>query len=126
MLDPFRPENDSDNEILGEIHEDIFEAFKNHVRERRGSAITLADEELFSGRVWSGSRAVDLGLVDGIGDLHGEMRKRFGERVRLAPVNPRRSWLQRRLGIKAGSPLDPAHDLIAAFEERLLYSRFGL
>ena len=126
MFDPFRPESEADVRILKELQGDIFAAFRNHVSERRGPAIRVGDEELFSGRVWSGSRAVELGLADAIGDLHGEMHRRFGEHVRLVALNPRRSWLQRRLGIGEDREGDLARSLVATIEERLLYNRFGL
>ncbi|MCB1972345.1 MAG: S49 family peptidase [Geminicoccaceae bacterium] len=127
MLDPFRPEREEDRVILKEVQADIFEAFKAHVRERRSGKLAIDENELFSGRVWTGTRAVGHGLVDAIGDLRSIMRDRHGDRVRLVNVNPTRSWLQRKLGLQqAMSPDLIARSLIGTIEERMLYNRYGL
>ncbi len=130
MLDPFRREDEGDVERLKTIQTDIHESFKQAVRASRGDRLKGTDEELFSGEVWTGRRALDLGLVDGIGDLRGVMRERYGDGVRLRLVAGRRSWLRRRLSLPRGSAAYDAGDwaggLLAAIEERLLWSRFGL
>jgi len=71
--------------------------------------------------------------ADGIGDLRGVMRARYGERVRLVPVptERRRRWPFRRpaRGIDAAR-FAPAADLVGDvfdwLEARLLWARFGL
>ena len=103
---------------------DIFAAFKDEVRRRRGSKLEGDDEELFSGRIWTGERALERGLVDGIGDIRSVLRARFGPRVRMAQVNRQRSWLQRRLRFAGTETM--AGELLAALEQRLLFNRFGL
>jgi serine protease SohB len=84
---------------------------------------------LFSGEVFTGRRALELGLIDGIGDLRSLMRQRYGEKVRLLAIEPER----RRFGIlsRFGLPRRPdiadiAADLLARLEERLIWARFGL
>ena len=124
MLDPFRPENAEDVARLEAIQRDIHEGFKAQVRERRGQRLKAGDDVLFSGEFWSGRRALELGLVDGIGDLRTVMRARFGDKVKLRVVGARRGWLSRRMGL--GPRADWAGDLIAAVDERALWSRFGL
>ncbi len=130
ILDPFRPEKPEDVERLGTIQADIHESFKALVRLRRGKRLKGAEDEVFSGAFWTGKRAVELGLVDGIGDMRAILRDRFGENVRLRLMTPSRSWLRRRFGvetmIEAEAPLDWAGRLIAAVEERFIWSRFGL
>ena len=124
MLDPFRPEDPKDVERLTEIQEDVHEQFKAWVRERRGQRLNAPEKELFDGTFWTGRRAAELGLVDGVGDLRGVMRRKFGDKVRLRPIKMPRSWLQRRFGVTRGG--DIATDILAAIEERLIWSRFGL
>lgn len=36
-----------------------------------------------AGRAWTGRQALQLGLVDGLGDMRGVMQERFGERARF-------------------------------------------
>ncbi len=124
MLDPFRPEDPKDVKRLKAIQEDVHDQFKEWVRARRGARLAAPESELFDGTVWTGRKAAELGLVDGIGDLRGVMREKFGEKVRLRPVKVPRNWLQKRLGVsRAGAVAD---DILAAIEERLFWSRFGL
>ena len=131
MLDPFRPEDPEDVERLVTIQRGIHQAFKDHVRDRRGKRLKGDDEALFSGDVWTGEEALALGLVDGLGDLRTVMRDRFGERVQLRVVGPARGWLRRRFGILRPAPVwpDPGELMLgalAALEERALWTRFGL
>jgi len=133
MLDPFKPEDPADVERLKAIQADIHTGFQAWVRERRGDRLRGAPEELFSGEFWTGRRALELGLIDGIDDLRSAMRRRFGDEVRLRLIGGERSWLRRRLasGPLAGDapsilPATWAEDLLAAVEARLWWNRFGL
>jgi len=121
MLDPFRPEDPKDVERLTAIQEDVHAQFKDWVRERRGARLGTAGGTLFDGTVWTGRRAAELGLVDGVGNLRAVMRDKFGEKVRLRPIRAPRGWLQRRFGMGA-----LAGEMLAAIEERLIWGRFGL
>jgi ClpP class serine protease len=85
LLDPFLPENSGDLDRLEALQHEIHDAFKAHVRRRRAGKIDGTDETLFNGDVLLGTRALARGLIDGIGELRGVMRMRFGERVRLVP-----------------------------------------
>jgi hypothetical protein len=59
------------------------------------------------------------------------MRERYGDDVKLQVVEDGRSWWRRRLGL-SGTLLgtrtsgDWAGEMIAAVEERMMWSRFGL
>ena len=98
MLDPFRPEDPEEVERLRAVQRDMHESFVSHVRARRGRRLREEEDVLFSGEFWTGRKAIELGLVDGLGDLRGVLRDRFGERVRIRPVAVRRG-LRRRLGL---------------------------
>lgn len=127
-LDPFRPEAEADVAWLGELQGQIHENFKALVRERRAGKLVLPEDELFSGEVWVGERAVAAGLADGVGGLRRAMRERFGERVRLVRIEPERSWLRRRLGLgsAASKPAAWADALLDGIETRALWRRYGL
>jgi len=136
-LDPFQPEKADDIARLKELQGDVHEMFVDLVKERRGRRINKAGDTIFTGEFWSGKKAVELGLVDGISDLRSKMRELLGKKVKLRPVTPKRGLFSRRLrGVFSRSPdelgetglLGPslADDLISAVEARALWSRFGL
>ncbi|HKH34362.1 MAG TPA: S49 family peptidase [Beijerinckiaceae bacterium] len=130
MLDPFRPERPEDVERLRTIQMRIHEKFIALVETRRGERLKGARDVLFSGAVWAGAEAVELGLIDGLGDLRGVMRERFGEKVQLKIVAAAKGGLLARLmdrrepTIETGL-IDPGA-VIAALEERAAWARFGL
>jgi signal peptide peptidase SppA len=141
ILDPFRPENPDDVARIKALQEDLHEVFKEMVRNRRGQRLKAAEDRLFSGEFWAGAKSIELGLADSEGELRQVLRDRFGKRVRLRRIQgPKR--LLRRLGIGRGraegslplwagsrglpAPQDWAAGVLAAVEERALWSRFGL
>ena len=117
------------------IHDDFIALVKS----RRGDKLNGPESDLFSGEYWTGRRALELGLVDGIGDLRGVLRERFGDKV-VTPLVTERGFFGRRvLGVSAGDMMDGARagffagrqtgfaeDLISALEARAMWARFGL
>ena len=77
-LDPFSPENPDEVARLKVLQRDVHRTFIDIVKQRRGARLKAADDELFSGEFWSGPRARDLGLVDGIGHVRSTSREVFG------------------------------------------------
>jgi signal peptide peptidase SppA len=129
MLDPFQPEKPADVKHLKDIQGDIHLAFKDMVRQRRGKRLKGAEKDLFSGAFWTGARALDMGLIDGLGDIRSVMRDRYGENVKLRVVGERRGLLRRlRFGGTSEAPggTDWAGQMVAAVEERMIWNRFGL
>jgi len=131
MLDPFQPEKPEDVKRLESLQTDIHESFKDLVRSRRGKRLKGEEKEVFSGAFWTGKRALELGLIDGIGDLRTVLRDRFGDKVRLRVVQAKRGFLSRRLGFRGSheglpAPGSWASELLAAVEERFLWNRLGL
>jgi signal peptide peptidase SppA len=126
MLDPFSPERPEDVKRLKVIQKEIHERFIALVKRRRGQKLKGADKLLFSGEFWAAQEALDLGLIDGLGDLRATLRARFGDKVRTPLISAERSFLGRRLPgldtLKAGL----ADDMISALEERAIWSRYGL
>ena len=129
-LDPFKPENPEEVERIKALQRDIHDVFIGAVKERRGSLLKGADSELFSGAFWSGPRALDHGLIDGIADVRTKMRELHGDKIKLKGVPHGTPGLLGRLrklpGFAAGLGfIDPAQ-AISAIEARLLWSRYGL
>jgi signal peptide peptidase SppA len=126
MLDPFRPERPDDVERLARLQAEIHEGFKDWVRQRRSGKLAAEEAMLFSGEFWTGRRGIELGLVDGLGELRATLQARFGDKVHLPVIGPRRRLLS-RLGLGAALSLDAmGPGMLAALEERLHWQRFGL
>lgn len=117
LLDPFRPERPEDLERLTRLQDVIHRNFIDYVQSRRGNR--LREGNLYTGEIWLGSAGVEVGLVDGIGHLVPEMRRRYGEKIRFNHVTAKRPLLK-RLGIPG------IGDALGAIEADALWGRFGL
>ena len=120
MLDPFREEKEADVKRLGELHAEILENFRRHVQERRGDRLLVDEKTLLTADVWTGRRAVELGLIDGLGEVRSEMRRRFGEKVRFRQIAVRQGFLAR---FRKGTAFDPG-EFFAALDEWSQWQRF--
>lgn len=137
-LDPFLPENPDDVERLKRLQRAIHDDFIALVKESRGSKLNGTDSDLFTGEYWTGRRALELGLVDGIGDLRTVLRERFGDKVQTPLISAERGFLGRRalgaqfLGASIPDIIQPwsrsnlAEDLLSALEARAIWARYGL
>ncbi len=132
MLDPFQPEKENDIAFLKNLQLDIHDTFIQMVKARRGQLLA-DDPDIFSGLFWTGRRGLELGIIDGLGDLRGEVKKRYGDKARLELIQPVRSLFGRRQtgAAVAGAIVEPlaasaAAGLAEAIEERALWARFGL
>lgn len=134
MLDPFGPEKPAEVKYLKSIQRDMHDSFIETVHDRRAEKLTGADKEMFSGAFWTGRKALEMGLIDGLGDLRSTLRDRFGENVRLRPVSLSKPFWQGRIGLSAARTGEMnlnlagnlTADALAAIEERLIWNRFGL
>ena len=124
-LDPFLPEDKKDVTHLKSLQKDLHAQFKAYVQERRGKRLKGSDKVLFSGDFWSGTKGLELGLVDGLGDVRSVMRRKFGDDVQFYPIEEKKGFLAKRLGMSV-KPEHWADDLVAALEERALWNRYGL
>jgi signal peptide peptidase SppA len=119
-LDPFSPEKPEDVEWLKKMHGQLHELFVSWVRERRGDRLT-GTEDLFTGDVWLGAKAVELGLIDGLGSLRQIITERYPD-ADISIVEPKKPLLA-RLGL--GAPA-AATAVLDAVTQKAAWSRFGL
>jgi len=131
ILDPFQPEKEADIEYLKTLQLEIHKVFIDMVKMRRGER--LADEEtIFSGLFWTGLRGVDLGLVDGIGEMRETLKRRYGPDAKLELIGGGRTLFGRRLPGVMSAPgvteiaAGAASGLAATLEDKALWSRYGL
>ncbi|WP_295814716.1 S49 family peptidase, partial [uncultured Nitratireductor sp.] len=135
ILDPFQPEKKEDVERLKALQLEMHEMFINLVKDRRGAKLS-DDPELFTGAFWTGTRALELGLVDGLGDMRSVLKERYGKKTKLALITQPRGLLGRKLGISGSAANAPdlgavlagsaASGLMEAAEEQALWQRYGL
>jgi serine protease SohB len=129
MLDPFLPENPDDVERLKAVQREIHDDFIALVQDSRGARLTGPEKDLFSGEYWTGRKAVELGIADGIGELRTTLRERFGDKVMMPLIPPERSFFGRpRPGVGVGrllGQIDVAEEVVSALEARSLWARYG-
>ncbi len=132
ILDPFQPEKAADVRRLKELQADIHETFTDLVRTRREGKLTGKESDIFTGAFWTGKRALELGLIDGIGDMRGILTEKFGDKVKLKLVTQPVSLFRRALPVSrsAGGNIHLtdgwADELLATLEARAIWTRFGL
>ncbi len=127
ILDPFMPEVKENIEILKDAQRDIFECFKDMVRNSRGKKLDkslkkLGEEKIFSGAFWSGKKAQELGLVDEIADIREKLQQKYGKKVKIINITAKKSWLKSFFSEK----VNLADNLVNKFEEKLSFNKFGL
>ncbi|GFE64815.1 S49 family peptidase [Litoreibacter roseus] len=118
MLDPFRPERAEDVERLKTLQAQIHDTFIAHVKKRRADKLS-DDDDLFTGEIWVGQRAIDVGLADQIGHLVPAMKDRFGDDVAFTVYGQRRPLLQ-RFGARIVS------DAFDQLDDKAQWARYGL
>lgn len=109
FLDPFSPEREEEVEFWESVLDQTHQQFIDDVRAGRGDR--LADsEELFSGLIWNGEKALGLGLVDGLGSAGHVAREVVGyeEMVDYSYEPSPFQRLMRQLGTSVGRGLSQA------------------
>ena len=138
ILDPFKPEAEEDVARLKSLQAEIHQQFIDHIVDRRGGKLKGAHEDLFSGAFWTGATALELGLIDGLGECRALITKRFGEDVDLLSVQPKKKLFSglgglsgSLAGFRSETPGGDAvtglvDEMVAHAVERAHLSRFGL
>lgn len=126
QLDPFLPEKESDVEMLHGLQKELHDVFIDMVKNRRKDKLNLQKhKDIFDGSFWTGRKALDRGLIDGIDTMHNVIHARYGDKVKVKMVNKEKSWLKRKLAasLSADSWVRAA---LGVVEERMAFGRFGL
>jgi protease-4 len=108
LLDPFLPEESAQKAHLQGMLDEVHRHFIDAVKKGRGERLR-EEEDLFSGLIWSGERAIELGLVDALGNTRAVARELEAEDI--VDFTPRTDLLQRiaeRIGSSAGRQLRQA------------------
>ena len=99
FLDPFLPLTEKHRAYAQEMLDEVHKAFIGAVRDGRGGRLKETPE-LYSGLVWTGQRAIELGLADALGSVDTVARDVIGaeEIVDFTPREDFTHRLARRLG----------------------------
>ena len=120
-LDPFKEEKEEDIRRIKNIQLDLHQDFINVVEKSRGSKLKKDKGiELFSGEFWSGRKAYELGLIDGIGNADQILKEKFGEDVIIKKFEKSKSWLAKKLSSESD-----LEKLINSFDEKSIWQRYG-
>lgn len=81
FLDPFQPQKAEETQFWQGVLDTTHRQFIASVKRGRGDRLKDKDHpELFSGLVWSGEQALQLGLIDGLGSASSVARDVVGEK----------------------------------------------
>ncbi|MAM86923.1 S49 family peptidase [Allohahella sp. A8] len=78
FLDPFIPVKPYERELWEDVLQTTHQQFIEQVRKGRGDRLEEENELLYSGVIWSGEQALDLGLIDGLGSSSYVAREIIG------------------------------------------------
>lgn len=105
LLDPFLPEHAVQKAHLQSMLNEVHAHFITAVKQGRGERLSQSDE-LFSGLVWSGEKALALGLVDAYGTTRSVAREVEAESI--VDFTPKTDLLDRiaeRIGSSFGESI---------------------
>ena len=123
-LDPFKEEKEEDIQRIKKLQLELHSDFINLVKKSRGSKLKDPEKNnIFTGEFWSGSTALKLGLIDGIGNADQILKQKFGENVTIKKFEKSKGFLAKKLSSSVESQLDIIENFI---EEKALWQRFGL
>jgi protease-4 len=106
VLDPFSPENPIEKQHVQTMLNEIHQEFINVVKEGRGERLA-DDPKLFTGLFWTGVKAMELGLIDGLGSAGYVAREVVGVED-IVDYSYKEDFFQRfagRIGSSIGSQL---------------------
>jgi signal peptide peptidase SppA len=120
-LDPFQEEKSEDIERLKNIQLDLHKDFIKVVEESRGNKLNKNGVELFSGEFWAGSKAKELGLIDGLGNANEILKEKFGDDIVIKKFAKSKGWLSKKLS----SSSNQMDQFVNILEERSIWQRYG-
>jgi protease-4 len=114
FLDPFAPLKDDEKVFWEDVLSKTHDQFIKVVKEGRGDRL-VDNNDLFSGLIWNGEQALELGLIDGLASPGKVARDIIGEEniIDYTPRLSRLEELTRRFGTSMGLGIGKALALFA-------------
>ena len=123
-LDPFVDEKEEDVKRLKSIQLELHADFIKVVETSRGSKLKDPEKNnIFTGEFWTGKSALDLGLIDGIGNADQILKEKFGDKVIIKNFEKPKGFIARKLSSSITDPVDRLANII---EEKSMWQKFGL
>ena len=123
-LDPFVEEKEEDVKRLKDIQLELHSDFIKVVENSRGSKLKDPEKNnIFTGEFWTGKSALDLGLIDGIGNADQILKEKFGDKVIIKKFEKQKGFIAKKL---SSSIQDPVDSLANILEEKSMWQKFGL
>jgi protease-4 len=106
FLDPFSPENPDEKKFWKGVLKVTHNQFIEQVRKGRGDRLKETPD-MFSGLVWSGEQAVEMGLIDGLSSTSALVRTKFNTEEMVNFTRQPDPWesLVQKLGASIGAGL---------------------
>ena len=77
----------------------------------------------FTGEFWTCKSALDLGVIDGIGNADQILKEKFGDKVIIKNFEKPKGFIARKLSSSITDPVDRLANII---EEKSMWQKFGL
>lgn len=109
LFDPFLPENLEQKNHLQQMLNEVHQHFITAVKEGRGDRLKQQDD-LFSGLIWTGEKAIELGLVDAYGTTSSVARD-IVKAEKVVDFTPKSEFFERiveRFGVTARQQIQNA------------------
>ncbi len=115
ILNPFRGLTEEEKKYLLRLEEDVLNQFKEAVVKNRKGKLKVDIDQIADGRIFSGHQALEIGLIDKIGNLEdaiNEAAKLAGIKGKpvVVEIKKEQPLIRRILGsdLKGVIPFDPA------------------
>ncbi len=123
-LDPFVEEKEEDVKRLKSIQLELHSDFIKVVEKSRGKKLKDPEKNnIFTGEFWTGKSALELGLIDGLGNADQVLKDKFGDKVVIKNLEKPKSFIARKLSSSTQDPVDSFANIL---EEKSMWQRFGL
>ena len=123
-LDPFVEEKEEDIKRLKSIQLELHSDFIDVVKKSRGTKLKDPEKNnIFTGEFWTGKSALELGLIDGIGNADQILKEKFGDEVIIKNFEKQKSFIAKKLSSSIQNPIDI---LTNSLEEKSAWQKFGL
>tara|TARA_B100001093_G_scaffold443777_1_gene446344 strand:+ start:799 stop:1611 length:813 start_codon:yes stop_codon:yes gene_type:complete len=123
-LDPFVEEKEDDVKRLKSIQLELHADFIKVVETSRGSKLKDPDKNnIFTGEFWTGKSALELGLIDGLGNADQILKEKFGDKVVIKNLEKSKGFIAKKLSASIKDPIDSFANIL---EEKSMWQKFGL
>ncbi len=123
-LDPFVEEKEDDIKRLKSIQLELHSDFIKVVESSRGTKLKDPEKNnIFTGEFWTGASALNLGLIDGIGNADQILKEKFGDKIIIKNFEKQKGFIAKRLSSSVQNPVESFANIL---EEKSIWQKFGL